>query len=295
MTRMTKALLTVLTVLLLSTVAWAAGGDDFFGFVATRIPFGASNTSLASSSALTFDSSTGTLTATKLAGAHNGTVGATTPAAGSFTTLAASTGYNGVVGGVTPAAGSFTALLASTGYNGPVGGVTPAAGAFTTLAASTGYNGVVGGVTPAAGTFTALAATTGYNGAVGGVTPAAGSFTTLAASTGYNGPVGGVTPAAGAFTTIGATDTVTVSTAGKSLAVKEGSNAKMGTATLNGSGWVTVSTTACGATSRVFVSGQTTTGACYVKSRVNDTSFSIYSTDASDAGDAAWLIVDPAP
>lgn len=48
-----------------------------------------------SSTKLTFNPSTGTLTATvfsgTLSGAHNGTVGATTPAAGTFTTLTANT------------------------------------------------------------------------------------------------------------------------------------------------------------------------------------------------------------
>ena len=42
-----------------------------------------------SSTKLSFNPSTGILTATSFAGAHNGTVGATTPAAGAFTTLSA--------------------------------------------------------------------------------------------------------------------------------------------------------------------------------------------------------------
>lgn len=88
---------------------------------------------------------------------------------------------------------------------------------------------------------------------------------------------------------------VIIGTAAKGLKVKEGgAAARMGTATLS-SGEALVNTTAATATARIFVTGQTTTGACYVKSRVNDTSFSIYSTDASDSGEAAWMIVQPAP
>jgi hypothetical protein len=91
-----------------------------------------------------------------------------------------------------------------------------------------------------------------------------------------------------------ANDAVRCQTAGKGLELKEGTNAVMGTATL-ASGWASVPTTAVGASSRIFVSGQSTTGACYVKSRVDGTSFAIYSTDSNDAGTAAWMIVQPAP
>ena len=87
---------------------------------------------------------------------------------------------------------------------------------------------------------------------------------------------------------------VSLDTLGKGLSIKEGSNAKMGVATLV-SGWVTVASTATKSTSRIFVTGQTSTGACYVKSRVANTSFSIYSIDTSDSGTAAWMIADPSP
>ena len=141
-----------------------------------------------------------------------------------------------------------------------------------------------------------VAGTLGVTGTItGGVTGNVTGNVTGDVTGAHNGTVGATTPAAGLFTTVGASDNVTVSVAGKGLSIKEGTNARMGVATLNGAGWVTVSTTAVGATSRVFVTGQTTTGACYVKARVADTSFDIYSTNASDSGNAAWLIVNPAP
>lgn len=95
-----------------------------------------------------------------------------------------------------------------------------------------------------------------------------------------------------------ATGNLLVNTAGKGLQVKEGANAKMGTATANGTTEVTVSTTAVTATSRILLTIQTpnagTAGAVYVSSRVAGTSFGFKSTDAADASTVAWMIVEPA-
>jgi hypothetical protein len=134
---------------------------------------------------------------------------------------------------------------------------------------------------------------------IGGSTPAAGSFTSLIATGGggsaiNNVPIGGSTPAAGSFTTMTGSDNTTLTVLGKTYRIKEGSNACMGTATLS-SGVATVSTTAAAATSRIFVTGQSTSGALYTKNRINGTSFAIYSTDNADTGDAAWVILNPAP
>jgi len=74
-----------------------------------------------SSTKLTYNPSTGILTATGFAGPINGTVGATTPAAGAFTTLSASSTVSGT---------GFSTYLASPPA---IGGTTAAAGRFTTL------------------------------------------------------------------------------------------------------------------------------------------------------------------
>lgn len=89
-----------------------------------------------------------------------------------------------------------------------------------------------------------------------------------------------------------------LSTAGKGLQIKEGSNAKMGTATLSG-GTVTVSTTAVTASSRIFLTVQslgtvTTPKAIAVTARTAGTSFVITSADATDTSVVAWMLVEPA-
>lgn len=90
---------------------------------------------------------------------------------------------------------------------------------------------------------------------------------------------------------------IVIGLAGKTLRVKEGSNAKMGTATLNGTTDVTVSTTAVTSTSRIFLTIQAlggTAGSPYVRTRTAGTSFTIRSTGASDTSTVAWMIVEPA-
>ena len=64
----------------------------------TQVQFNNSS-AFGASASLTWDGTS--LTATKLAGAHNGTVGATTPSTGAFTTLSASGATNLATGGVT--------------------------------------------------------------------------------------------------------------------------------------------------------------------------------------------------
>lgn len=83
--------------------------------------------------------------------------------------------------------------------------------------------------------------------------------------------------------------------AGKGLRVKEGTNARMGTATL-AAGTVTVSTTAVTANSRIFLTHQTpgaAPGALRVDSRTAGTSFVVKSANAGDTGTFAWMIVEP--
>jgi hypothetical protein len=90
---------------------------------------------------------------------------------------------------------------------------------------------------------------------------------------------------------------IIIGLAGKGLRVKEGTNAKMGTATLNGTTAVTVSTTSVTATSRILLTIQApggTVGSAYVSARTAGTSFQIKSTATGDTSTVAWLIVEPA-
>lgn len=91
-------------------------------------------------------------------------------------------------------------------------------------------------------------------------------------------------------------NSLAIATAGQGLQIKEGSNAKMGTATLV-AGTATVSTTAVTANSRVFLTAQTSgaaPGALRVSTRTAGTSFVITSTSGTDTSVVAWMLVEPA-
>jgi hypothetical protein len=97
---------------------------------------------------------------------------------------------------------------------------------------------------------------------------------------------------------VGSTDSdLAAGLAGKGPRVKEGTNAKMGTLTLNGATAVTVPTTAVTASSRIFLTiqapGGTPAGVAYVSGRTAGTSFTVKGT-AGDTSTVAWLIVEPA-
>jgi len=94
------------------------------------------------------------------------------------------------------------------------------------------------------------------------------------------------------------TGNVQLNTAGNKLLIKEGTNASLGTAVLNGTTNVTINTTAVTANSRIFVTIQTvggTPGIVYISTRVAGTSFDVVSTSALDTSTIAWWIVEPAP
>ncbi len=88
---------------------------------------------------------------------------------------------------------------------------------------------------------------------------------------------------------------VTMSTAGGGLLIKEGSNATSGAATLS-AGTVVVSTTKVTASSRIIPTAQdnNTIGALRISARVDGTSFTITSSVLTDTGVVAWVIVEPA-
>lgn len=96
-----------------------------------------------------------------------------------------------------------------------------------------------------------------------------------------------------------AADTILIGTGNLTLAgaikIPEGSNARMGTATLNGTVAVTVSTTAVTSNSRVYLTIQSpggTPGTPYVSAITAATSFQIKSTSGSDTSTVAWMIID---
>jgi hypothetical protein len=83
---------------------------------------------------------------------------------------------------------------------------------------------------------------------------------------------------------------------GKTIKVKEGSNAKMGATALT-AGAATVSTTAVTASSRIFLTCNTpggTPGFLRVSARTAGTSFTITSSSGSDTSTVAWLLLEPA-
>ena len=97
--------------------------------------------------------------------------------------------------------------------------------------------------------------------------------------------------------TISSAGDLSINTVGRGLQIKEGSNAKMGTATLV-AGTVVVSTAAVTATSRIFLTSQSdggTVGFQRVSARTAATSFTITSSNAADTSTIAWFIVEPSP
>jgi hypothetical protein len=80
------------------------------------------------------------------------------------------------------------------------------------------------------------------------------------------------------------------------LKISEGANACMGTAVLNGTTAVTVSTTNVTANSRILLTTQSpsgTVGTPYVASQTAASGFTIKSTSGSDASTVAWIILLP--
>jgi len=92
------------------------------------------------------------------------------------------------------------------------------------------------------------------------------------------------------------TGSFAVTTIGQGLQVKEGTNAKQGTAVLV-AGTVTVNNTSVTANSRIFLTAQNTggtPGALRISARVAGTSFTITSTSAADTSTVAYEIIEPA-
>ena len=89
---------------------------------------------------------------------------------------------------------------------------------------------------------------------------------------------------------------IATTVAGQGFKIKEGLNAKMGSATLV-AGTVTVSNTSVTANSKIFLTSNVdggTPGFLRVSARTASTSFTITSSSLLDTSTVAWLIVEPA-
>jgi hypothetical protein len=176
-----------------------------------------------------------------------------------------------------------------------IGGTTPAAGTFTTLAATTG-------------TFTTANATTfDTNVAAAGVTLA--GITLAADGTDANIDINVAPKGTGdlkvATGDVQATNgNIVMGTAGNGIQIKEGANATMGDDVLT-AGTVTVNTTACSATSQVFISrlskgASTAVGtleavpgaSSFVVTSLNPTDAT---TQTNDISTFSWVIMNPVP
>lgn len=83
--------------------------------------------------------------------------------------------------------------------------------------------------------------------------------------------------------------------AGGGLRIAEGANATMGASTLV-AGTVTVNNTLITANTRIFLTGQNSSGThgeLTVSARVAGTSFTITSSSATDTRSVAWLLIEP--
>lgn len=93
------------------------------------------------------------------------------------------------------------------------------------------------------------------------------------------------------------TGNVLISTLGKGLQVKTGTNSKLGTATLVG-GTATVANTSVTTNSRIFVTSQSdggVVGSLRITAKTAATSFVITSSSALDTSTVAWHIVESIP
>lgn len=133
------------------------------------------------STKLTFNPSTGTLTATVFSGPHNGTVGATTPAAGTFTALTANTSASlkGITEGAIFSLGTTGGTVAPNVANGNVQVITLNSAltinAFTSPVAGQSLTLIINGGTA----YTSITSTMKFAGGIKTLTATAGCIDIL--------------------------------------------------------------------------------------------------------------------
>lgn len=179
--------------------------------------------------------------------------------------------------GVTQAAGNSTTALATTAFVTTANNLKANLASPTFTGTPTLPTGTIG-VTQAAGNSTTALATTAF------VTTADNLKAPLASPT-FTGDVNS------------STGNVLISTIGKGLQVKTGTNAKIGTAVLV-AGTVTVANTSVTANSRIFLTSQVdggVPGSVRVTAKTAATSFVITSSLTTDTSTIAWMIVESIP
>ena len=187
-----------------------------------------------------------------------------------------------------------------------VAGDFPTLNQSTTGSAASFTGSLVGDVTGTQGATVISAATvtgkliTGF--AVGANTALAATDTILGAFDKVQGQINARAPLASPVFTGDvnvSTGNLLVSTIGKGLQVKTGTNAKIGTAVL-AAGTVTVANTSVTANSRIFLTVQSlgtvaVATAIAVTAKVVGTSFTITSASVTDTSTIAWMIVESIP
>jgi hypothetical protein len=226
--------------------------------------------------------------------------------------LLTNAGANNGSGDVVVAAGTTGQFLRyNTGLTNGFGPFTPVATAPIVYTASTSTwscavaTGSVAGCISAADftTFNAKAPTASptFTGTPAAPTAVAGTSTTQIATTAFATTALNLKANIASPTFTGdvnsSTGNVLISTLGKGLQIKTGTNSKIGTATLVG-GAVTVANTSVTANSRIFVTSQTdggTPGFLRVSSKSVGTNFVITSSSATDTSTVAWVIIESIP
>lgn len=147
----------------------------------------------------------------------------------------------------------------------------------------------------------AITGATGITAATGNITATAGNIvatagsvsagTTVTAGTGVTATTGGVTATAGNITA--SNGDVVISTAGKGLSMKAGSNARIGASVLV-AGTVTNANTSVGANTKIFVSRSTLGGTPGHLSVVANagSNFIINSSEAGDTSTVNWVLIE---
>lgn len=302
---------------LAQTTISANSGGTAVGYSALTAATGANNTAVGSSAGASVIG--GASNVFIGSGSSGVTTGNTNTLIGAFTTADAAAsgcttlGYNADCTGVSGTNGTAIGSNTIVGHDHSIAlgaaAATTAANQFVVGSGTSQITDVFIGkgatsTTPAAVAINATGAS-GFN------TSASSSTLRLAGGRGTGTGAGGViefqtAPAGGSSSTQNAlvtrvtvdlTGNLVVNTVGTGLQIKEGTDAKMGTAVLV-AGSKVVSTVAVTANSRIYLTSNFdggTVGFLRVSARTAATSFTITSSSGADTSTVAWVIIEPSP
>lgn len=213
---------------------------------------------------------------------------------GSGTTGAVNTLTGTTGGAISPLAGNINILGSAaqgTSVSGALNSLVVTVADWTTSQKGVGIlssdaQAVTGTGTTQAVTPHALTARLAAPGAIGGTTPAAGTFTAVTATTGdIVATLGDIVATNG---------NLVLGTAGNKIEIATGANASVGTSAAMVAGAVTVATTACSATAKVFYSRATLGGAAgHVSITAQDgTGFTLTSGSATETSTWNWWVIN---